>query len=57
MGEAPPLMGSVASWERRVPDDKHGGGKDLDEESTANFGEGSGTDGAKPRKAKCTLRK
>ena len=60
MGEPPSLMGA-ASWERGGPDDEHGGEKEVDEEdeeeSTASFGEGSETEGAKLWKAKRTLRK
>lgn len=60
-GEPPSSMGGVASWERGGLDDEHGSGKDVDEEdeeeTTASFGEGSDTDGAKIWKAKRTLRK
>ena len=53
--------GEAASWERGGPYDEHSGGKDVDEEdeeeTTASFGEGSETDGAKLWKAKRTLRK
>jgi len=60
-GEPPSSMGGAASWERGGSYDEHGGGKDVDEEdeedTTASFGEGSETDGAKLWKAKRTLRK
>ena len=60
-GEPQSSMGGAASWERGGPYDEHGGGKEVDEEdeeeSAANFGEGSETDGAKLWKAKRTLRK
>jgi striatin 1/3/4 len=60
-GELPSFAGGVDSWERGGPVDELDSGKDVDEEdeeeSTANFGEGAETDGAKLWKPKRTLRK
>jgi striatin 1/3/4 len=60
-GQAPSLMGGVASWERGGPVDDLDNGKDVEdedeEETTTSFGEGPDTDGTKLWKAKRTLRK